>query len=88
MAAHRTDLPDIAALVRERFAEIMGLPAARIDMAANLYDRYGVDSLNSLRLIAELEMDLGVEIPEERLAGVLTLNDVVALCAERVAGRR
>lgn len=75
---------DIAAEVRARFAAIMRLKPAEIDMDARLDDEYGVDSLESLRLISEIEVQLGVGIPEEMLPEFRTLNDVVRAC-ERIA---
>ena len=53
-------------------------------MDARLDDEYGVDSLESLRLISEIEVQLGVGIPEEMLPEFRTLNDVVRAC-ERIA---
>jgi ABC-type uncharacterized transport system substrate-binding protein/acyl carrier protein len=74
----------VAAAVRGRFAAIMGLDPADIDMDAKLDDEYGLDSLQSLRLISEIEVQLGVGIPEEMLTKLRTLNDVVRAC-ERIA---
>jgi acyl carrier protein len=67
--------------VRRRFADIMKLEADTLDMDARLDDAYGVDSLNALRLVSELEVALDVDIPEEELANIHCLNDVVRLCA-------
>ena len=50
--------------VRRRFADIMKLDAEGLDMQARLDDAYGVDSLNALRLVSELEVALDVDIPE------------------------
>jgi acyl carrier protein len=49
-------------------------------MDARLDDVYGVTSMNSMRLISELEIELGLEIPEEKIRKIATLNDVVRLC--------
>jgi acyl carrier protein len=70
----------VAEEVRQRFAGIMSLDAAALDMDARLVDTYGVDSLNALRLVSELEVALDVDIPEEELVSIQTLNDVVRLC--------
>jgi acyl carrier protein len=66
--------------VRRLFADIMKLDAAGLDMKARLDDAYGVDSLNALRLVSELEVALEVDIPEEELVNIRTLDDVVRLC--------
>lgn len=66
--------------VRTRFAKIMHLDAEQLDMEARLDDVYGVTSMNSMRLISELEVELGLEIPEEKIRQIATLSDVVRLC--------
>jgi acyl carrier protein len=70
----------IATEVRRRFARIMDLDETSLDLDADLGDTYGVDSLNALRLVSELEVALGVDIPEDELQNIRTLKDVVRLC--------
>ena len=72
--------PKIVEEVKKRFAEIMKLEMGTIDMEASLRDVYGLDSLNALRLISELEVGLGVDIPEDDLMDMQTLSDVVSTC--------
>jgi len=72
--------PRIVAEVRTRFAAIMKLDATTLDMDARLDDTYGVDSLNALRLVSELEIALDCDIPEAELMKLRTLNDVVRTC--------
>ncbi|HXU44673.1 MAG TPA: acyl carrier protein, partial [Thermoanaerobaculia bacterium] len=60
--------PKIEAEVRNRFSRIMNLDPAGLDFDARLDDAYGVTSMNSMRLISELEIELGIEIPEEEIA--------------------
>ena len=66
--------------VRTRFAKIMKLDSQKLDMDAQLDDTYGVDSLNALRLVSELEVALDCDIPEAELMKIRTLNDVVRTC--------
>ena len=72
--------PKIVAEVRSRFAGIMKLDASALDMDARLDDTYGVDSLNALRLVSELEVALDCDIPEAELMKIKSLNDVVRTC--------
>jgi acyl carrier protein len=72
--------------VRRRFADIMKLEPDGLDMQARLDDAYGVDSLNALRLVSELEVALEVDIPEDELANIRCLNDVVRLCLTHAGG--
>jgi acyl carrier protein len=77
--------PRIVEEVATRFARIMSLDPAALDFEARLDDVYGVTSMSSMRLVSELEIELGVDIPEEEIATIGTLNDVVRLC-QRHAG--
>lgn len=70
----------IAQEVKNRFARIMHLDAGQLDMEARLDDAYGVTSMNSMRLISELEVEYGLEIPEDKIRSICTLSDVVRLC--------
>ena len=72
--------PTIVAEVRTRFARMMSLDPAALDFDARLDDAYGVTSMNSMRLVSELEVELGIEIPEEEIKAMCTLADVVRLC--------
>jgi len=77
--------PTIVAEVRTRFARMMNLDPAALDFEARLDDAYGVTSMNSMRLVSELEMELGIEIPEEEIKSMCTLADVVQLCERHSA---
>lgn len=77
--------PTIVAEVRTRFARMMNLDPAELDFDARLDDAYGVTSMNSMRLVSELEVELGIEIPEEEIKAMCTLADVVRLCERHSA---
>jgi acyl carrier protein len=80
--------PRVVHEVRTRFARIMEISPDEIDMDARLDDVYGVTSMKSMRLVSELEIELGVDIPEEEIEGMATLNDVVRLCGRYASGGR
>lgn len=72
--------PTIREAVQARFAEIMKVDAGQLDMAARLDDAYGMTSMHAMRLLSELELELGIDIPESEYQSLLTLNDVVRVC--------
>jgi acyl carrier protein len=72
--------PTIAQEVKTRFARIMHLDPDQLDMEARLDDAYGVTSMSSMRLISELEIEFGLEIPEDEIRRICTLSDVVRIC--------
>lgn len=78
--------PQVVHEVRTRFARIMEIDPDELDMDARLDDVYGVTSMKSMRLVSELEVELGVDIPEEEIERMATLNDVVRLCGSYATG--
>ncbi|HWM92636.1 MAG TPA: acyl carrier protein [Thermoanaerobaculia bacterium] len=85
--------PRIVEEVKEKFSGIMGISPEGLDFDARLDDVYGVTSVNQMRLISELEISLGIEIPEADGKGACSLGEIARLCAQhsmpdvRVAGR-
>jgi acyl carrier protein len=65
----------------------MKLDSASLDMAARLDDAYGVTSMQAMRLLSELELELGIDIPEAEYKRLLTLNDVAGVCETYIRHR-
>lgn len=42
------------------------------------FDELGIDSLGAMSLVADLEIELGVEVPNEELLKIKTVGDAVA----------
>jgi acyl carrier protein len=49
------------------------------------FDELGIDSLGAMSLVADLEIELGVEVPNEELLKIKTVGDAVAGLARVVA---
>ena len=58
------------------------LPEEKIDPNANLFTDLGVDSLLGVEIFASLDKKYGINIPEEKLRDINTLNDIIALVRE------
>jgi acyl carrier protein len=65
--------------VSSRFAEIVGVSPDEVDPAANLVEKYHLDSVNALKLISQVEVEFDIDIAEKDAQRICTLNDVVAL---------
>ena len=48
----------------------------------------GIDSLGMLELVGEMERQLGVQIPDEQLVGITTVNDLLAVVEKGIAAAR
>ena len=57
-------------------AEVKHVPPETIDLDAALAD-LGLDSLDTVTMIFELETGLGIAIPDEAVKSVRTVQDVV-----------
>lgn len=60
-----------------------GPAAAALAPDADLFDSLGIDSLQALDLLTDLEEAFGVEIPDYELQGVSTLRGLAAVIARR-----
>ncbi len=74
---------DLEPLIKSLFAKIQKVPADSVDMNADLFEVYGVDSLRAAKLLSALEVELEIELPSEQTGSLRTLSDVMR-CARGV----
>ncbi|HTB75178.1 MAG TPA: acyl carrier protein [Polyangiaceae bacterium] len=76
----KTDEADVLLLISEA---IESVTSTKVTLAPESLDRgmadIGLDSVTSLEVIGRIEDRLGVDFPEDRLARVRTVRDLVAL---------
>ena len=63
--------------VRAMLAKQLNLPADKIEADSDIIKDLGADSLDVVELLISLEDDYGISIPEEDIAGVKTVKDIV-----------
>ncbi len=51
---------------------------AKITETTNLQEDLGADSLDLVEIIMEIETKFGIEIPDEDIFGLKTMNDVIS----------
>lgn len=56
-------------------------PAA-VTLTANLFKDLGLDSMQALEIVLEIEQRLGIKVPEARLREIRTLADAVRVARE------
>ena len=64
-------------MVRAMLAKQLNLPAEKITLESDIIKDLGADSLDVVELLISLEDDYGISIPEEDIAGVKTVKDIV-----------
>jgi acyl carrier protein len=55
-------------------AQVHSIPAETITPESS-FDELGIDSLGAMSLVADLEIELGVDVPNEELLKVKTVGD-------------
>jgi acyl carrier protein len=78
-----TDSPSIR--VRAIVAEVLALRPDQIDDSADFVDHYQADSLNLMEIVAQVEKQYGVTLPQEELSRAYTVTALSDLVG--VAGR-
>ena len=81
-----TDVPSIVAWCRSYLADLLELPVAEVDPAAD-FDRLGVDSALAVSLLVEVEERYDVDIPPEELFENPTIDAVAAHVHEQLVAR-
>ena len=68
--------------IRELVSKVIKKSVQDINPNANLFTDLGVDSLLGVEIFASLDKKYGLDVPEEKLRHVNTLNDIIALVKE------
>ena len=72
-------MSDMTAEIRTLVAKIVKLPEDKIKPDANLFSDLGIDSMLGVEIFAALDKKYHINIPEEDLKKVNTLNDLTSL---------
>jgi acyl carrier protein len=74
--------------IRKLVAKIVKLPEEKVNFDADLFNDLNVDSLVGLEIFAALDKQYGIDVPEDRLRQLNTLDDLAQLVAELLAGKK
>ena len=72
----------LAKEIKALISKVIKIPEDKIDPDANLFTDLGVDSLLGVEIFAALDKKYRIDVPEEKLRNINTLNDVIALVEE------
>lgn len=76
---------DLEKEIRALVAKVIKIPEEKINLNANLFTDLGVDSLLGVEIFAVLDKKYGIEVPEDKLRNINTLNDIASLVRELLA---
>jgi len=65
--------------IKSLVAKVIKIPEEKIDLKANLFTDLGVDSLLGVEIFAALDQKYHIDIPEDKLREIQTLEDVINL---------
>lgn len=51
---------------------------------AHLFNDLGADSLDTIELVMAIEEEFGIELPEEKVADIATVGDLIALVEQAI----
>ncbi len=73
--------------IKTLVSKVIKVPAEKIDVNVNIFTELGVDSLLGVEIFAALDKKYGLNVPEEKLAQINTLNDVIAMVRDMLASK-
>ncbi|MBM6797534.1 acyl carrier protein, partial [Coprobacillus cateniformis] len=65
--------------VKDALVESLNIDGGDIQLESNLKDDLGIDSLAAVELSLDLETEFDVEISDEELAALVSVEDIVKL---------
>jgi len=73
--------------IKSLVSKVIKIPEAKIDANAGLYAEFGVDSLLGVEILAALDKKYEINVPEEKIKSINTLNDIINLVRELLSKR-
>jgi acyl carrier protein len=77
-------LAELEQEIRSMVAKIIKRDEKSIDPNANIFTEYGVDSLLGVEILAGLDKRYGLDVPEQKLREIKTLNDIIRIAKELI----
>ena len=68
--------------IKETMVNTLGCDEEKIVMEAKIADDLSIDSLDAVELVMALEEEFEIKIPDEELANMKTVSEIVA-CIEK-----
>lgn len=80
--AEQRDPKVLEAEIREIISKIVEVAPEKITLDAKLVEDVGMDSMNVLEILAQVEKKLGIRIPEDNVRKATTLRHVLDIVNE------
>ena len=77
-------MSDIEKEIKALVSKVVKIPEDKIDPNADLFKDLGVDSLLGVEIFASLDKKYHIDIPEQQLIKIKSLNDIIAIAKEQI----
>jgi acyl carrier protein len=84
MTAPATDTQGVLRRLLELAAGRFARPPSELDATADMFDTLGIDSMDALELLTDLEQAFDVEIPDYEVQDVRTFQELAEVVATRL----
>ncbi len=71
--------------IKSLVSKIIKVDESKIDPDANIFSEYGVDSLLGVEILAGLDKKYGLDVPEQKIREIKSLNDIIRLAKELIS---
>ncbi|MCL1832056.1 MAG: acyl carrier protein [Oscillospiraceae bacterium] len=71
--------------VKTIIVDQLGIDEDKVTMSANIQDDFGADSLDIVDLVGNFEEEFDLEIPDEQVEKLKTVEDVVKYIEDKTA---
>ncbi len=78
-------LPSVAEKVKAIIVEQLGIDEEEVTADASFVDDLGADSLDTIELVMTFEEAFELEIPDEEVEGLVTVQDAITYIERRLA---
>ncbi|KMT21477.1 acyl carrier protein [Clostridium cylindrosporum] len=68
--------------IKEKISEVLGVEADDVTMESTFIDDLGADSIDLVELVMALEEEFEIQIPDEEVAKIKSVSDVVEYIKE------
>ena len=80
-----TSMDDTAQRVKSIIARYLDIPVKKVTDNADLREDLGADSLEVVEIVIAFEEEFDLEIEDDKINGISTVNDIVKLLQRAVA---
>jgi len=78
-------LAELEKEVRELVGRVIKMDPTKISPDANIFTAYHVDSLLGVEILAALDKKYGLDVPDDKIRQIKTLNDIIRLTREQIS---